>query len=132
MNANQQVVFQIAPSSGTPIYRQVIDQVRRLVVSGRLKAGDELPSVRMLAKELAVNPMTLSKAYSLLEAEGLLSRRRGKGMVVAEQEDDTDGLEQRTALLRPTLEEAALQARQLRLNNRQVLDLFQRILEREP
>jgi DNA-binding transcriptional regulator YhcF (GntR family) len=68
-----------AASSAEPIYRQIVEQVRRHVASGQWKAGDELPSVRALAQEHAINPMTVSKAYSLLEAEGLLERRRGMG-----------------------------------------------------
>ena len=72
--------FEIHPSSGVPIYRQVMDQVRALVASKQLKTGDMLPSVRQLAAQLEVNMMTISKAYARLEAEGLLERVRGTGM----------------------------------------------------
>jgi GntR family transcriptional regulator len=75
--------FDIQPSDSTPIYRQIVEQVQRRVRSGQWRAGEELPSVRAVALEHAINPMTVSKAYSLLEAEGLLERRRGMGMVVA-------------------------------------------------
>src|SRR5579872_7379367 len=71
-------IFILQPSSGVPIYRQLIDQVRRMVTSGQLTAGMELPSVREVAAEYTVNPTTISKAYSLLESEGLLQRHRGK------------------------------------------------------
>jgi GntR family transcriptional regulator len=77
--------FAIAPSDPTPIYRQIVDQVRRQIAGGQLRTGIELPSVRAVAQLHAINPMTVSKAYSLLEAEGLLERRRGMGMVVAGQ-----------------------------------------------
>jgi GntR family transcriptional regulator len=77
--------FSIAPSDPTPIYRQIVDQVRRQMAGGQLRPGIELPSVRAVAQMHAINPMTVSKAYSLLEAEGLLERRRGMGMVVAGQ-----------------------------------------------
>lgn len=77
--------FAIAPSDPTPIYRQIVEQVRRQIVGGQLCPGIELPSVRAVAQLHAINPMTVSKAYSLLEAEGLLERRRGMGMVVAGQ-----------------------------------------------
>ncbi len=79
-------LFSIVTGSPDPIYRQLSDQVRRFVAGGQLAAGDELPSVREVAQALAVNPMTVSKAYSLLEAEGVLARRRGLGMVVAERQ----------------------------------------------
>lgn len=75
--------FAIAPSDPTPIYRQIVEQVRRQIAGGQLRPGIELPSVRAVAQLHAINPMTVSKAYSLLEAEGLLERRRGMGMVVA-------------------------------------------------
>lgn len=75
--------FVIAANDVVPIYRQIVDQVRRQIAGGQLHTGDELPSVRAVAQEHAVNPMTVSKAYSMLETEGLLERRRGMGMVVA-------------------------------------------------
>ena len=78
--------FDINPSDAVPIYRQIVEQVRRQVASGQLRTSDELPSVRTLALEHAINPMTVSKAYSQLEAEGLLERRRGLGMVVVAAE----------------------------------------------
>ncbi len=60
--------FSIAPSDPTPIYRQIVEQVRRQMAGGQLRPGTELPSVRALAQQHAINPMTVSKAYSLLES----------------------------------------------------------------
>jgi GntR family transcriptional regulator len=74
--------FEIQPSSGVPIYRQLMDQIRALVASRRLPAGELLPSIRQLATDLEVNIMTVSKAYSRLEAEGYLERVRDTGMRV--------------------------------------------------
>jgi GntR family transcriptional regulator len=74
--------FHVAPSSGVPIYRQIFDQVRAQIATGRLADGDFLPSVRQVAGELAVNPMTVSKAYSLLERDGVVELVRGHGMRV--------------------------------------------------
>lgn len=71
------------PSSGVPIYRQIVDQTRRLVATGELAPGDKLPSVRAIATELGINPMTVSKAYSMLDQAGIVVRRAGIGMVVA-------------------------------------------------
>ncbi len=62
---------------GVPIYRQIMDQVRALIASGRLEAGDQVASVRQMAADLEVNIMTVSKAWAKLEAEGLLERGRG-------------------------------------------------------
>lgn len=68
--------------SGVPVFRQIQDQVRFLAVSGVLASGSELPSTRTLAAELGLNPMTVSKAYALLEQEGVLERRPGMALVV--------------------------------------------------
>ena len=76
-------IYSLSSTSVTPIYRQIVDQTSQLVASGRLVAGELLPSVRAVAAELGVNPMTVSKAYSLLERDGIVLRRRGMGMVVA-------------------------------------------------
>jgi GntR family transcriptional regulator len=107
--------FSVVAGSPEPIYRQLVAQVRRCVAGGQLKAGDELPSVRELAQSLAVNPMTVSKAFGLLEAEGLVTRRRGLAMVIAEQHRRAQPAAERIDLLRPTLERAAQEARQLQL-----------------
>jgi GntR family transcriptional regulator len=122
-------LFSIATGSSEPIYRQLIDQARRLVAGGQLAPGDAMPSVRDIAQALALNPMTVSKAYGMLEMEGVLSRRRGLGMVVAEQAKGEGSLESRADLLRPTLERAALEARQLELDPDTVLALFKKIMK---
>jgi len=121
-------LFSIATGSAEPIYRQLVEQVRRLAAGGQLQAGDEMPSVREIAQALAVNPMTVSKAYGLLEMEGVLARRRGQGMVVAGQASRAPSAD-RAQLLRPTLERAAMEARQLELDPDTVLNLFAAILK---
>jgi GntR family transcriptional regulator len=122
-------LFSIATGSPEPIYRQLVEQIRRLTLGGQLAPGDELPSVREVAQALAVNPMTVSKAYGLLETEGVLARRRGLGMVVADQPRKGRNVAQRSELLRPTLERAAVEARQLELDPDTVLALFNQILK---
>ncbi len=112
--------FQVNPSSGVPIYRQLMDQVRALVASGRLVEGDLLPSVRQVAQDLQVNQMTVSKAYSLLEHDGVVERVRGQGMRVNHQ-SPKGTVKERQAELRPLLEQVAAQAYQLALTREQVL-----------
>lgn len=124
-------LFQIQTGSTEPIYRQLIEQLQRRVAGGQLVAGDELPSVRELAQALAVNPMTVSKAYSLLEADGWLERRRGLGMVVAPQHRRARSAADRIELLRPSLQRCAAEARQLGLAPDQVLALLTRILNED-
>lgn len=121
-------LFQINTGSTEPIYRQLIEQARRLVAAGQLKAGQEIPSVRELSAALAVHPMTISKAYSQLEAEGLFERRRGLSMVVAAQHGQAQPPATRAELLRPTLARAAAEAQQLGLPPAQALALFEQIL----
>jgi len=124
-------LFRVVAGSPEPIYRQLIAQVRRCVAGGQLMAGDELPSVRDLAQALAVNPMTVSKAFGLLEAEGLVTRRRGLAMVIAEQHGRAQPAADRIDLLRPTLERAAAEARQLQLPPSQALALFKTLLNEQ-
>ena len=69
-----------------PIYEQVRDGLRRLMVTGVLRSGDKLPSVRALAVDLAINPNTIQRAYAQLEAEGYIVSVSGKGTFVAEQQ----------------------------------------------
>jgi GntR family transcriptional regulator len=121
-------MFTLNPQSGTPIYRQLADQVRRLVAGGQLRAGDELPSVRELAITHAVNPMTISKAYSLLETEGVLVRQRGKPMQVAPQSAIVSSAQKRLEHLRPQLEQLVLAARQLEISDQTLLSTLEKIL----
>lgn len=65
-----------------PIYRQLRDRVVAMILDGHLKEGDPLPSVRNVATETRINPLTVLKAYQQLEAEGLVEKRRGRGMFV--------------------------------------------------
>jgi GntR family transcriptional regulator len=129
MNDKINILFTIQPSSGIPIYKQIIDQVNRLVISGFLKPGDEIPSVRQVASNFDVNPMTISKAYSLLEATGVLERIRGKGMIVASNQDGDQSLKKRLEMIQPSLKEAAIQANQLGLPKEKVIKAFKQLLE---
>jgi GntR family transcriptional regulator len=108
-------LLHIQPASPEPIYRQIAEQIRRLAAGGQLPAGTTLPSVREVAALHAINPMTVSKAYSQLEAEGLLERQRGKGMAVAALARGARTPAQRWSLLAPTLDALARQARELEL-----------------
>jgi GntR family transcriptional regulator len=76
--------FQCDTASRVPIYRQLMDQIRQGIARGRLKSGSRLPSVRVLSRELVVNPNTVARAYTELEREGVLNTRQGLGVFVAE------------------------------------------------
>ena len=75
--------FAIDLHSGVPVYRQLIDQVRSGMASGSLTAGDQLPTVRQLAVDLAINPNTVMRAYRELELGGLLETHQGTGTFIA-------------------------------------------------
>lgn len=76
----------ISNASGKPIYEQITDQIKGEIMSGRLKAGDALPSMRLLAKELRISVITTKRAYEELEREGFLTTVPGKGCFVAAQD----------------------------------------------
>jgi GntR family transcriptional regulator len=77
--------FRLDLHSGVPVYRQIIDQVRGGVASGALAVGDQLPTVRQLAVDLAINPNTVVRAYRELELGGLLETHQGTGTFISAQ-----------------------------------------------
>ena len=127
---NIQFQFEIQHSSGVPIYRQVMDQVRALVAGGKLKPGDVLPGIRQMALELQVNMMTVSKAYARLETEGLLEHSRGSGMRVAEQ-TGPGTLEQRLLELRPLAEALVKRGTLCNLSDEQILSVVKTVLQEQ-
>ena len=92
-----------------------------------MRAGDELPSVRAVAQQHVVNPMTVSKAYALLEQQGTVERRRGLGMIVRAGEASL--LDERLALLQPALDHAAAVSRQLGITPKQAINALKLTLE---
>ncbi len=81
-------MFQIDAMSRTPVYEQIVCQMERFITSGVLKPGDQLPSVRGLSIELRINPNTIQKAYSELDAHGVIHSVPGKGCFVCENAVD--------------------------------------------
>ena len=123
--------FRITASSGVPIYRQIIDQVKTLAATGVLGTGAFLPSVRQVAAGLAINPMTVSKAYSLLEKEGVLEFVRGQGMKVRATKVSEEDLTQREGQMVPLLKEVIIKASQLSLRPRKVLEMLKDLWKEE-
>ncbi len=123
------MLLQIDHHSGQPIYRQVIDQIRRQIMAGQLRAGEQLPSVRDLAARLRVNPMTVSKVYSLLEMEGLLERRRGVGLFVAELARE-QASRTRADMLEEALTKAVVTAVQLGVSQDQARDMLKKLYQK--
>jgi GntR family transcriptional regulator len=121
----------IEPSSPDPIYRQIVGQIMRQVAAGQCPPGMRLPSVREVAAAHAINPMTVSKAYALLEANGVLERQRGKGMVVSGATAVRQTTQDRLATITPALHELSRQARELGLTAEQVLAALRPLLDEE-
>lgn len=87
-NRNAGFEFVLDLQSGVPVYRQLIDQVRAGIAAGSLTAGDQLPTVRQLAVDLAINPNTVMRAYRELELGGLLETHQGTGTFITSKKQE--------------------------------------------
>lgn len=114
--------------NGIPAYRQIMEQVKFQIASGVLMPGTELPSTRALSAELSLNPMTISKAYGLLERDGVLERRRGQTLTVRALSAG-DLHEHKLDPLRQQLAAAATMAHQLGVTPAQAVKLFRETLD---
>jgi GntR family transcriptional regulator len=99
-------------SDGVPIYQQIFDQIQYRIMSGQLRVGDELPTIRGLAEELRVNPNTVARAYRELEHDGLVEKRRTTGTFVAELPPRQTAA-QRRRIVGPLIDKLIIQSRQL-------------------
>jgi GntR family transcriptional regulator len=112
--------FSVTLRPGLSVHEQVVFAVKKAIVSGRLRPGDEFPSVRVLSRELRINPNTGQKVVATLTAEGLLEVRPGIGTFVAAR--SASSAADRRALLREDVERLVVEARHLSLNVQDVLD----------
>jgi GntR family transcriptional regulator len=90
--------FRLDAASGVPVYRQIIDQVTGGVASGALGAGDQLPTVRQVSVDLAINPNTVVRAYRELEIRGILETQQGTGTFISRQKPKRSGPERQRLL----------------------------------
>ncbi|MDR1108459.1 MAG: GntR family transcriptional regulator [Spirochaetaceae bacterium] len=82
----QDLHFSLDPNNGVPIYRQIIQQVEYAVLSGRMRPGDRLPTIRSLAIELKINPNTIARAYGEMEIRGILITQVGSGTYISDKQ----------------------------------------------
>jgi len=122
--------IRIEASAGVPIARQIIEQIRAQCASGVLGGGDRLPSVRELARELAINQNTVLRAYERLTAEGLLERRHGDGTYVADRLP-AGQLKAQRQILRDEISRLVRHALTLGVGPEQLHKLLDRSLEEE-
>ncbi|HEX6904899.1 MAG TPA: GntR family transcriptional regulator [Thermoanaerobaculia bacterium] len=123
------MLINLDPNDGRPLYLQIMDEVRRAIVVGTLRAEDPLPSVRELAAELVVNPRTVSQAYQELEREGLIYVRRGQGTFVSPTVRRSAG--ERRRLAREVAKRALLDARRNGLNAEELVTMIQKLAAEE-
>ena len=93
-----QFQFRLDGATGVPVYRQLIDQLLTAIASGKLSAGDQLPTVRQVAVDLAINPNTVMRAYRELEIRGILSTQQGTGTFITEQKVKASDAQRRRRL----------------------------------
>lgn len=118
----------ISTTSMTPIYEQIVDQIRALIKEGRLKAGEPLDSVRSLARTCRISALTVKKAYDVLEQEGLIVTVQGKGSFVAQISPNIVA-EELNRQVEEQFAQAIAKARRLGLTREEILELVVMLLE---
>jgi GntR family transcriptional regulator len=113
----------IHAQDGVPIYLQVVQQIKYLVASGRLQPGEELPSIRVLAEQLLVNPNTIARAYRELETAGVVEKRRTAGTYIAENGSPL-ARKERLKLLNERVDQLLVEASQMGFELDEVLKLM--------
>lgn len=114
----------ISPTDGVPIYLQIVNQVKYLVASGRLRAGEELPPIRALAEQLVINPNTVARAYRELELAGVVTKRRTTGTYVSGAGSPLARRE-RLRILTERIDALLAEARQMGFDTDEVIALLQ-------
>jgi GntR family transcriptional regulator len=115
----------IATGDGTPIYLQIVNQVKYLVASGRLGQGEELPPIRVLAQQLLVNPNTVARAYRELEVGGVVTKRRTAGTFVSD-EGSPLGRRERLQVLAKRIDALLAEARQMNVSTEELFKVIRR------
>lgn len=118
----------ISTTSMTPIYEQIVDQIRALIKEGRLKAGEPLDSVRSLARTCRISALTVKKAYDVLERDGLVVTVQGKGSFVAQISPNIVA-EELNRQVEEQFAQAIAKARRLGLTREEILELVVMLLE---
>lgn len=118
------VQIHISPNDGVAIYQQIVNQIKYLVASGRLSAGEELPPIRGLAEQLLINPNTVARAYRELEMAGIVEKRRTAGTYVSDQGSPLARRE-RLKILTDRIDQLLAEATQLGVSLEEVNKLVQ-------
>lgn len=113
----------LSPHDGVPLYLQIVNQIKYLVASGRLEAGEELPPIRTLAEQLVVNPNTIARAYRELEIAGIVEKRRTAGTYVSGAKSPF-AREEQWRILGERVDALLAEARQMNVTTDEVIELI--------
>ncbi len=116
-------MIKIDPHEGTPIYLQIVRQIKYMIASGTLREDDELPPVRVLAQQLLINPNTVAKAYRELEFQGLIYTRPGAGTYVAKRRM-LFSEEERIRIIQERIESLVVEAQNLNFSFEELQQIF--------
>lgn len=121
--------LKLDPRSRTPIYAQLVQQIKHQVAAGQLQPGDRLPTVRALAAELRIHTNTVARAYDLLDQAGVISAQQGRGTYIARPADHPHLQRQRRDTLQTAIERAVLEALSLGYTIEEITASFDRTLK---
>jgi len=114
----------VSTGDGVPIYLQIANQVKYLVASGRLAPGDEIPPIRVLARQLLVNPNTVARAYLELEREGVVHKRHGSGTYISDSGSPL-ARKERLKILSERVDALLAEARQMNIDTATLTEIIQ-------
>jgi GntR family transcriptional regulator len=114
--------FRLSTTDGVPVYRQIVNQVKYMVASGRLRPGQELPPIRSLAERLVINPNTVVRAYNELQRDGVVESRHGSGTYISEPQQPPP-VETSSKVLIPKVDSLLADASHLKVPLKDTLDL---------
>jgi GntR family transcriptional regulator len=118
----------LSPSDGVPIYLQIVNQVKYLIASGRLTAGEELPPIRVLAEQLLINPNTVARAYRELETAGAVTKKRTAGTYVSDAGSPL-ARKERLRIVTERIDALLTEAQQMQIDTDQLVALLQQRAE---
>ena len=122
------MIFKVDFQAGKPVYLQIADQIRYGAASGKLRAGDPLPSLRPLAEELRINRNTIAKAYAELEGQGIIETVPGKGYFLKQTASPLTSVV-REKLLLTEIDEAVVMAHHLKVSREKLLQMVEERIE---
>jgi GntR family transcriptional regulator len=121
--------FSINNASGRAAYQQIIDQVKSDIALGRLAVGEQLPTVRQMAGQLAINPNTIAKAYRALEHEGIITTRPGAGAFVSDMDSNLSNAVKKK-MIAEGLERVVVEAFHMQIDRQRLSQWFDNALEK--